>query len=135
MKAELLDGLNASAAYSYTDVEVTKSSLSGEVGHTPMQVPRETASIWLDYTPGNWQGIGFGGGVRYVGKRFNDAENTSAEGGYTLADATVHYERGAWRLALNLNNVFDKSYYASHAYGEYQPGEQRNLLASAKYRF
>nr|WP_307867087.1 hypothetical protein [Variovorax sp. E3] len=36
----------------------------GEVGKIPPLVPKQSASVWLDYTLGN--GVGFGGGVRYV---------------------------------------------------------------------
>lgn len=73
--------------------------------------------------------------MRYIGRRWNDETNTSAEGGVALLDASVHYPHGPWRYALNANNLFDRDYTASRAFGDYYPGSERNLLATVKYRF
>ncbi|MNT32868.1 Ferrichrome-iron receptor precursor [compost metagenome] len=110
-----------------------ESANETERGKTPIQVPRNTASLWLDYTMGN--GFGFGGGVRYIGKRWNDVGNTSSEGGVALLDATVHYKRGPWRFALSATNLANRQYAASRAYSKYYPGSDRAVVASAKYQF
>ena len=42
-------------------------------GNRPANVPEHSANAWLDYTiqDGMFQGLGLGGGVRYVGSRYD----------------------------------------------------------------
>ena len=132
-KAELARNLNFTAAYTVLNMKVLESADTSELGKTPIQVPRQSASLWLDYTMGN--GVGFGGGVRYVGRRWNEVANTSAEGGIALLDATVHYTTGPWRLSLSATNLANRKYTASRAYNNYYPGNERTVVAAAKYQF
>jgi iron complex outermembrane receptor protein len=74
-KGELAPGLNIAASYTWLDMKVLNSADPDELGKIPPLVPKQSASVWLDYTLGN--GLGFGGGVRYIGKRQNDEHNTS----------------------------------------------------------
>lgn len=132
-KAELVRSLNLIAAYTVLDMKVLESADQSEFGKMPIQVPKQSASVWLDYTLHN--GFGFGGGLRYIGRRWNDVGNTSAEGGVGLLDATLHYTSGAWRLALSASNLADRKYAASRAYNSYYPGNERTMVASVKYQF
>ena len=132
-KAELARSLNVIAAYTVLDMKVLESADRSEFGKMPIQVPKQSASVWLDYAMHN--GIGFGGGVRYICRRWNDVGNTSAEGGVALLDATLHYTTGPWRLALSASNLADRRYAASRAYNSYYPGNERTMVASVKYQF
>lgn len=135
-KTELARGLDLIAAYSLANVKVTASN-DGDVGRMPIQIPRQTASAWLDYafSGQSHQGWSVGGGVRYVGQRYNDSANTQAEPAYTLLDLALRHEHGPWRFAININNVTNKKYYASRAYGNFYSGAERLVVASLKYRF
>ncbi len=132
-KAELARNLNLTASYTVLNMKVLESANKTELGKMPIQVPKQTASLWLDYTMNN--GIGFGGGVRYIGKRWNEVANTSSEGGVALLDATVHYTTGPWRLSLSATNLANRKYTASRAYNNFYPGNERTVVASAKYQF
>lgn len=132
-KAELARNLNFTASYTLLNMKVLESANQSELGKMPIQVPKQSASMWLDYTMNN--GFGFGGGVRYIGRRWNDVTNISAEGGVALLDATVHYTTGPWRLSLSATNLANREYTASRAYGNYYPGSERTVVASAKYQF
>lgn len=71
-------------------------------GRTRPNLPRHTASLWLDYrvADGALQGLGLGAGVRYIGASpANTAtcRNYFEAPGYTLVDLAVHFELG--RLA------------------------------------
>lgn len=132
-KTELAQGLDLTASYTWLDMEVTESANTIELGKMPIQVPKQNASLWLDYTMTN--GFGFGGGARYIGRRWNDEGNTNAEGGVGLLDASAHYQRGAWRFALNASNLAQRKYAASRAYGGYYPGAERAWVATVKYQF
>lgn len=132
-KAELAQGLDLTASYTWLDMKVTDSANTVELDKTPIQVPKQNAAVWLDYTMDN--GFGLGGGVRYIGRRWNDEANTSAQGGVALLDASAHYRFGSWRFALNVNNLAQRKYVSSRAYGGYYPGSERELLATVKYQF
>jgi iron complex outermembrane receptor protein len=118
-------------------MEILESAYSEELGKSPMLIPEESASLWFDYTlsAAALKGLGFGAGARYIGKRWNNQENTSSQPGYTLFDAAVHYATGPWRFGLNATNLFDKEYLASRAYDSYLRGDERNVLFTVKYDF
>lgn len=132
-KGELMRGLNIAASYTWLDLRVKNSGDAEEIGKVPVGVPKQTAGVWLDYTLA--QGLGVGGGVRYIGKRWNDEHNSTAEPGVALADATVHYETGPWRLALNVSNLFNKQYYSICYTGECYQGAERTVVMTARYRW
>ncbi len=135
-KAELTRQLRLTAAYTHFDLKVLSSANPDEVGHTPILVPEQTGNLWLDYSlDGALNGLAISGGLRYVGKRWNNEANTSSEPAYTLADAGVRYTTGPWRFSLSVSNLFNKHYYSAVAYGSYFRGEDRAALLSVKYRF
>ncbi len=135
-KARLTNQLRMTASLAMLDMEILSSVVASDVGKMPILTPKQTASVWLDYALGSaLPGLSVGGGLRYVGERRNDVLNPEWEPGYTLADAAVRYDSGPWRLALNVTNLFDKQYLAGRAYGSYFLGADRNLVATAKYRF
>jgi len=129
-------GFTLAAQYSYLDAKVTEST-DIDMGKRPIQLPKHTASAWLDYAfSGALQGLGLSAGARYVGARYDDRENLFESPSYTLFDAAIHYEFGAWRLALNSANLTDKKYFATGSVaGGYYPGVRRTLIASVKYRW
>ncbi len=107
--ASLTDGLNLVANYSYTDTKVLRSN-GTDLGKRLSGVPTNLASLWFDYTmkSGRISGLGFGGGVRYVGKTYQDTANTATNPDYTAFDAVIHYDLPHWRIALNVQNIGDK---------------------------
>lgn len=133
LKTELLQGLNATASYTRTDMKVLQSADSTELGKAPPGLPKQAASVWLDYAMTG--GFGIAGGLSYTGPRPNDETNSTLEPGFSLVDAGVRYEFGTWRLALNVTNLFDKKYYGICYHGECYRGAERAVTASARYRF
>jgi iron complex outermembrane receptor protein len=113
--ANLMAGLNITAAYTYLDTEITESN-SGTEGNRLATVPKNLASLWGDYTfpEGSFlEGFGFGAGVRHIGSRFGNDANDIEVPSVTLFDAAVHYDFGQFRVGLNANNLFDREYVAS----------------------
>ncbi|WP_312927883.1 ferrichrome porin FhuA, partial [Pseudescherichia sp.] len=94
-KAALTSNINLTAAYSYTDAEYTDDTLYE--GKRPVEVPRNMASLWADYTfhETALSGLTLGAGARYVGDTssfYTTGENVNGTfnvGSYTLVDATV----------------------------------------------
>ncbi len=110
--ASLAEGLDLILNYTYTDAEITAGDNSG---NRPANVPEHAANAWLDYTfqAGMLQGFGIGGGVRYVGSRYDLNSNANKIDGNTLLDAAVHYQLGNYRASVNVNNLTDEKYVAS----------------------
>jgi iron complex outermembrane receptor protein len=138
-RTEVFRGLNFIGAFTYNDVKVTEST-DGFAGKMPIRVPNTTTSGWLDYDLGtlnvDWlKGFGIGGGVRYVGRVFNDEANTSTTPSFTLFDAMLRYDHGPWRFIINANNIFDEKYYSASSGGNFFLGTRRSVIGTLKLRF
>lgn len=137
-RAELLRGLNFIGSFTYYEATVTKSN-DGNKGKMPIQTPTTMTSAWLDYSLESlgidWlRGFGIGGGVRYVGRVFDDEQNTSSTPAFTLFDASLRYDYGPWLFNINANNIFNNSYVSSNAFGNYYLGAQRTVIGTLKFR-
>lgn len=132
--ASLADGLDLILNYTYMDAEITKGD---NAGNRPANVPMHSANVWLDYTlkSGALEGLGAGAGVRYVGERYNLDTNTIKLSANTLVDAALHYERGAFKASLNVNNIADVNYVSTCGnFGCYY-GDGRTILGQLTYKW
>ncbi|MFB9953004.1 TonB-dependent siderophore receptor [Rhizobium puerariae] len=136
--ANLADGLDLIASYTDFDIENTENLDPTLIGLAPANTPERYASAFLDYTiqDGNLSGLGMGIGVRYMGDAWVDAANTQKIPSFTLADTVIHYEKDGWRGAINISNIFDKTYVAqcSNA-NQCFYGERRKVMASLTYKW
>ncbi len=142
-----LANVNVLASYTYMDVEYSKDYIGtagiNNRGNTPNAVARNMASLWTDYTfdQGLIAGLQIGGGVRYFGKSWADAENTLRIPSYTLYDAMLGYDMSRVGLdgvgvRLNLNNLTDEKYVAAcNSLNQCYYGEERNVMATLTYDF
>ena len=139
-KASLNENLNMIASYAYTHTEITQDNTYE--GNTPRNIPRHTASLWLDYSvlSGPLDGLGIGAGERYVGSSQNQ-QNTLRTPQYFLTDATLRYDLGklgltGTKISVTANNLFDKHYFEP---GYYEDsvfyGNRRNVIATLGYDF
>jgi iron complex outermembrane receptor protein len=124
--------------YTYSHSKVIRTNDLPSLGKQIALLPKQQASLGADYTivGGALAGLGFGGGVRYVGDHYGDIYNDWKTPSYTLVDAAVHYDTGDWRLQLNVSNLTDKEYVSacnSAAWCYY--GYERTVTASARYRW
>ncbi|NBF12300.1 TonB-dependent siderophore receptor [Pseudomonas sp. Fl4BN1] len=149
---QLTDNLKLLGSYTFTDIKYSKSMVStlsspGNIienkGNSPTQAPRQMASLWADYKFDSvaLDGLRLGGGVRYVGYSWADAENSMKVPAYTLFDASIGYDLGKVGLKgvdvrLNANNLTNESYVASCASLSFcYLGEERNVAATVSYQF
>jgi iron complex outermembrane receptor protein len=135
---EILDGWNVIASYAYIDAEVTKESFIPE-GNTPDNVADHSASLWTTYEiqTGTLQGLGFGLGLFYVNNRPGDFENTYELSSYLRNDAAIFYRHDNWRIALNVQNLFDVDYirYSEGFREANAPGEPLSVVGSVSVTF
>ncbi|NBA97848.1 TonB-dependent siderophore receptor [Pseudomonas sp. R5(2019)] len=146
---QVTDNLKMLGSYTFTDIEYSKSMTStidaalDNKGNSPTQAPKQMASLWADYSfnQGALDGLRLGGGVRYVGYSWADAENTMKVPAYTLVDASVGYDLGKVGLKgvdvrVNANNLTNETYIASCASLSFcYMGEERNVSATVSYQF
>ncbi len=150
-KAALTANINMTAAYSYTDAEYTEDTLYNH--QRPVEVPRNMASLWMDYTfhETALSGLTMGAGVRYVGSSSSFYSNTYYDESkrnksfnvpsYTVADATVKYDLARFGMpgssvGVNVTNLFNREYVSS-CYRDYACywGAERQVTATATFRF
>jgi iron complex outermembrane recepter protein len=133
--ADLFSSLRLHAGYDYDDMVVTKANDS-TLGHRPILVPEQAASLLLNYTVprSSLRGLEIGGGVRYIGITTGAPDGTLPVPGYTLYDANAGYSFHGLRFSVNAANVMNKQYVAmcdTTAYCNY--GAARNVIGSATW--
>ena len=105
------------------------------VGQQNGLVPRQKFTAWLDWRLASVvQGLSLGLGVRHNSKVPNH-DNTRWVPGVTLADARLSYRLNDWEFALNARNLFDKQHLVNCSYGDCYPGDRREAIATANYRW
>lgn len=129
LTGRILANLTAVAGYSYIDAQY-KEHTSYVYGSAPLNTPKHSANIYLDYKfRGMLEGLSLGGGVYYTGERpINDWSSGAVthEGivpneepfnveAYTLTNLQVGYRfNHHWNLRLMVNNVFDQIGYNAY---------------------
>jgi iron complex outermembrane receptor protein len=139
LEARTRIGRNAQwiAAYAYTDARTTQASplQPSQVGMRSPGIPFHQFSVWGDYDFGRFgmPALKVGAGMRYQSDTRPNTGNFDVPP-FTLFDAMVSYTTGPWRLALNVTNLFDKTYVGSCTTGCFY-GEPRKAIATASYRW
>jgi iron complex outermembrane receptor protein len=127
------------ASYTNYELFVSKDLDQTLIGKVPTSRPRQVASLWTDYTfrDGSLDGLGFGGGVRYVGSSFADNLNTLSVPAVVLGDLAVHYDwANQWRAAVNVVNIADTQYVASCGFiTSCFYGDRRRITGSLSYKW
>ncbi|MCC7698146.1 TonB-dependent siderophore receptor [Janthinobacterium sp. EB271-G4-7A] len=140
VSGEVARGLRVSGAYAYTNATVTRGDNTIVTGSRFANVPRHSANLLATQQFALDTGTAsVGGGVQYVGERLGDVAVSSqfTLPAYTTARLLASYSPNAQlRLALNVENLFNRSYYAS-SYSQLwvAPGAERTVTLHAHYRF
>ncbi|MBS0908086.1 TonB-dependent siderophore receptor [Tatumella sp. JGM118] len=144
VNGEIYPDWDISANYSYDQAEIVNDKTNSDNNGNRLQnAPRNSGSVYLSHNirfnalPGSFR---IGGGVRYMGTRAGDADNSFTLPAYTVADSFIGWDNQFMgqktHLQLNLNNLFNKEYYTSSG-GNLRviEGETRNLVLSASVEF
>ncbi|MGK5005248.1 TonB-dependent siderophore receptor [Janthinobacterium sp. LB2P70] len=140
VSGEVARGLRVSGAYAYTNATVTRGDNTIVTGSRFANVPRHSANLLATQQFALGTGTAsVGGGVQYVGERPGDVAVSSkfTLPAYTTAKLLASYSPNPkLRLALNVENLFNRSYYAS-SYSQLwvAPGAERTVTLNAHYRF
>ena len=124
-RGQVVKGLELIAQYNYIDLD---KQLNG--------IPSQQTSLWTKYNfaAGGITGLSVGGGVRHMNS-FRDG-NAPTTPDVTLVDAMFAWDSVNWRVALNVNNLANKTYVATClSRGDCWFGAKRNAVLSATYRW
>ena len=130
------DAWQSKLGYAYTDARVTSDTSATIVAGNRVQlVPLHQFSWWNRYQFDPWWAAGVG--VIYFSDSFASSDDTVRLPGFWRVDAAVYRKIDEhWRVQLNVENIFDKGYWASaDGNNNISPGEGRTfrLLAVAKF--
>ncbi|PZQ33379.1 MAG: TonB-dependent siderophore receptor [Stenotrophomonas acidaminiphila] len=121
------------AGYAYQDSEV--QTPGAQNGNQLGQVPENSFSLWnrYDFTPR----FGAGLGMIYRDDVFVSSDQAVVLPSFTRVDAAVYYAiTPSLRLQANVENLLDKTYYASaHSNTNIMPGTPRALRVGIDWRF
>lgn len=147
VRGQITPELQLLGGCTYNKTNVKASSIASEVGLGLAGAPKNMANLWLKYvfSTSALKGLGAGVGVYHVGQRRMDASvGTDANGTalwdywpeYTTFNAALFYHIDALKIAVNLDNAFDKYYYyGGFDYTRAFPGTPRTLKVSLGYHF
>lgn len=115
-----ISGMRYLFAYGYTDSELTEYReqqflqvppfvlVRDFSGNDAPFTPAHTASLWLSTRLPH--GFGLGAGARWVSEQYIDEDNVFEIDGHATLSASGSWERGDWRLRLNLDNLTGEEY-------------------------
>jgi catecholate siderophore receptor len=126
---------SVAGGYSYQDAFITSATAAAAAGKRVGQVPHHTFSIWNKYQLNRRLGAGLG--IISRSDSFVAVDNTVVLPGYTKVDAAVYYSfNESWRLQGNVENLFDRRYFANaDSNTNITPGAPRALRVGLTARF
>ncbi|MFY4260673.1 TonB-dependent siderophore receptor [Achromobacter xylosoxidans] len=131
---EILPGWNMHAGFSHAKTEDAKGA------QLLTQLPVDTLRLWTTYRLGGaWNRLTVGGGVDWTSKTslyFSRYDSTVRQDAYTVVNLMARYQFNKKLAAtLNINNLFDKTYYQGigGSYGHY--GSPRFAGVTLRYDF
>ena len=121
--------------YSHLDGRITQTMSAAAPGARLQLVPEHLFSLWnrVALRP-NWA---FGVGLVYQSSSFATLDNQVEMPAFTRADGGVYdtFAGGRTRLALNVENVFDRKYWPTADGNNISPGAPRTLRLTLSSTF
>ncbi|MFA8343560.1 MAG: TonB-dependent receptor [Rhodothermaceae bacterium] len=123
IRMEPLENLFTFISYAYSDAKMTKfnelirsqvgngqsvSFIANRDGNRPAFAPEHLLNIWCTKEFSN--GIGIGGGVRYIDNQYIHINNAFELDTAFLVDAIVYYKWNKFKFTVNFKNITDKEY-------------------------
>jgi catecholate siderophore receptor len=130
------DAWQSSLAYAYTDAKITSATSTTVVAGNRVQlVPYNQFAWWNKYQINPMWGVGLG--VIYFGDSFASSDDTVRLPGFVRFDTALYLKiNETWRAQLNVENIFNKGYWASaDGNNNISPGQSRTFRVSARATF
>jgi len=136
VQGEVMRHWSVYAGYANLDGRITRTTSSATAGSRIGLVPQEMLSLWNRFElGGGWAG---GLGVVHQSDSYASLTNTVKLPAFVRADAALYYTfaGGKTRLALNVENLFDKVYFpTANSDNNITPGAPRNARLTLSTSF
>jgi catecholate siderophore receptor len=122
--------------YAYTDARITSATSTTIVAGNRVQlVPYNQVAWWNRYQINPMWGVGLG--VIYFSDSFASSDDTVRLPGFVRLDAALYLKiNETWRAQFNIENIFNKGYWASaDGNNNISPGQSRTFRVSARATF
>ncbi|MEA2869983.1 MAG: catecholate siderophore receptor, partial [Bradyrhizobium sp.] len=126
----------SSLGYAYTDARITSATSTTVVpGNRVQLVPYNQVAWWNRYQINPMWGAGLG--VIYFGDSFASSDDTVRLPGFVRFDTALYLKiNETWRAQFNIENIFNKGYWASaDGNNNISPGQSRTFRVSARATF
>lgn len=138
INGQITPNFSFTANYAFNEAKITESDNENEVGRIKENAPRHSGGFFATYRfpqHSPLHGLGFNLGSNFVTER-NTFEPGLTLPAYTVVDAGVSYQINKVKVAVTLNNVFDKTHWVGgYSYVRLFPGAPRNFLVNIAYTF
>jgi catecholate siderophore receptor len=133
MAGQLTQHWQLVAGFAYQDSEI--QTPTAQNGNSLAQVPKQSFSLWNRYQLNDVIAAGLGWVAQSSG--FTTTDNSVTLPGFGRLDAAVFYTLSPQlRVQMNLENLLDKTYYASaHNNNNITPGTPRAYRVGLSYKF
>jgi len=132
LNGQPVQGWNLSSSYTHAETR----DAQGDRNLTT--IPVDMVKFWSTYNVGgNWNALTLGGGVNWNSPTYVAFSGTTIkQDDYAVFNAMARYQFTAKLSAtLNLNNLFDKTYFSSINGAQGLYGNPRNFMISTRYDF
>jgi iron complex outermembrane receptor protein len=135
---EVLPGWRVIANVSYLDAEITEDNVFA-IGNGLPGVPEWSGRLWTSYSVENGvlAGLSIAGGLRVVGDRQVNLDNSFRIDGYETFDASIRYALTPhWELSVNAENLADRFFVEGvQSESNLYPGTPRRIVGTVRARF
>ncbi|MGI2036860.1 TonB-dependent receptor [Shewanella frigidimarina] len=140
LNAYLSDQWKVNVNAVYQDARDNQNPNSSDYGQRQKGVPYVTAGAWVTYAaefalPAP---VSISLGAKYVDERSTHSSSFGIPDGYvpsyTVIDSAISYDVERYKIQLNINNLFNETYYDKAMFLGGLPGEERNAKLTLTYR-
>jgi iron complex outermembrane recepter protein len=128
-------------SYSHIDAVIINDANANLIGLRKENTPQNSANLWTRYNFSEnsfLKDLGVGLGLQHQSSRIPWFTRDFEVPAFTVFDAAFYYNpvRSNIQLALNIGNLFDKTYWlGAQNYTRLFPAAPRNFMLSATYKF
>jgi iron complex outermembrane receptor protein len=137
----ILPNWQINASYSFIDPVIMMDRDEKLIGQRKENTPKHSGNVWTRYNFSSssvLKDLGVGLGMQTQSSRIPWFSRAFEVPAFTTFDAAIYYTptKSNVQMALNMNNVFDKTYWiGAQNYTRLFPGAPRNFILTATYKF
>ncbi|KGD92358.1 TonB-dependent receptor [Achromobacter sp. RTa] len=137
ISGEVARGWQLFAGYTFNTLKFLDDTDVSTTNFGRTVTPKHILRLWSEYRlPGEWSAWTLGGGVNYQSGSYTETRSVRvSQASYAVWNARVGYQINKnWSAALNVNNLFDKTYYqtiGAPGWGSFY-GDPRNATLTVR---